>query len=528
MFNGIERGFVVAEYHQIPIGDLCIDTHILWDEGDHNRRMADMMFYMIAKEDGQPAGYELHEAESDYAALRELGACESHNNDKLELWKYHVSELTAYATDGKVELEWKRPDEAGKDPDFSGHFSPMTGYSILRNGHEIATIGVWHFDPPNPPVWITSYTDSTAVNGDTYGYQIIPHPDNNNQDDWSNIKFAAPVDGPGNALQLDGSNDYLEANTVSNDFCFSLFPFPGPLPLTMEAWIYPEEQTINAVILAFNTISGGNHNMIFYNGGSQKFIYYDDNTSYISSTDEFPAGSWYHVAVAIDERNKGILYVNGTQQATFDTPTRTSHGAQFSIGQEWDNAATSQHFKGEIDEVRIWKDARTQEEIQADMNVPLRGDETKLVALWHFNEPYNATFFQTHDATANANDGTLLGYGDSDLPFVPSGAMGIETDVPDQTGDDINQIPATFALYQNYPNPFNPVTQIEYDLPQNAQVKLGLFDILGRKIKILLDEGKQAGYHTYKFDAGNLASGVYLYRIQADNFISTKKMLLMK
>jgi concanavalin A-like lectin/glucanase superfamily protein/VCBS repeat protein/type IX secretion system substrate protein len=89
-------------------------------------------------------------------------------------------------------------------------------------------------------------------------------------------------------------------------------------------------------------------------------------------------------------------------------------------------------------------------------------------------------------------------------------------------------IPKKFALQQNYPNPFNPATQIKYDLPRNAHVRIELFDMLGRKIKILIDEPKSAGYHTLNFNAGKLASGVYLYGIKAGNFSSTKKMLLMK
>ncbi|RKY97424.1 MAG: hypothetical protein DRQ13_04695 [Ignavibacteriae bacterium] len=95
-------------------------------------------------------------------------------------------------------------------------------------------------------------------------------------------------------------------------------------------------------------------------------------------------------------------------------------------------------------------------------------------------------------------------------------------------GEGETAIPKEFALFQNYPNPFNPSTQIRYALPEAAMVKLALFDVLGRKIKTLLDEEKQAGYHTFRLDGGNLASGVYIYRLQAGDFISTKKMLLMK
>ena len=424
LYDLMRMEYLAADHHHnIPIGDLCVDTHVLWDAGDHNRRMADMLLYMIAKEDGQPAGYDLHEAESDYLSLRELGACKSHDPDKLESWKYHVSELTAYASDGKVELQWKRPDEAGKCPDFSGYFSPMTGYSIQRNGIEIASVSALQIDFPNPPLWNKTYTDSTVVNGMVYGYRILPQANNYNQDDWSNEDIVVPMKGPGNTLLLDGIDDYIEANTVSNDYNFELMPNPLK-SITLEAWVYPEVQTGNAAILAFNTISGGNHNILFYNGNSQKFNYYDPENEYTYSDSLFSAEQWYHVAVTINIMNEGILYINGVMQATFNTGVRPSRGAKFSIGQEWDNTATSQHFKGMIDEVRIWKTVRSQEEILATMTIPLIGNEVKLIALWHFDEPSETNLSQkTHDATVHSNDGFLHGYALSDRPFTLSGAM---------------------------------------------------------------------------------------------------------
>ncbi|MEN8192783.1 MAG: T9SS type A sorting domain-containing protein [Bacteroidota bacterium] len=93
---------------------------------------------------------------------------------------------------------------------------------------------------------------------------------------------------------------------------------------------------------------------------------------------------------------------------------------------------------------------------------------------------------------------------------------------------EITQLPAKFDLGQNYPNPFNPNTQIKFALPQNAWVTIEVFDILGRKLKVLVDENMQAGYHKITFIAENLTSGVYLYRMQAGDFILTKKMQLLK
>jgi arabinoxylan arabinofuranohydrolase len=89
-------------------------------------------------------------------------------------------------------------------------------------------------------------------------------------------------------------------------------------------------------------------------------------------------------------------------------------------------------------------------------------------------------------------------------------------------------LPKEYKLHQNYPNPFNPVTQITYTLPQNTRVKIELYDLLGKRVKVLENEQKLAGYYTLEFNGGDLASGVYFYRMQAGNFVITKKMLLIK
>ncbi|MBE0570719.1 MAG: T9SS type A sorting domain-containing protein [Ignavibacteriaceae bacterium] len=89
-------------------------------------------------------------------------------------------------------------------------------------------------------------------------------------------------------------------------------------------------------------------------------------------------------------------------------------------------------------------------------------------------------------------------------------------------------IPTEYTLYQNYPNPFNPVTTIKYDLPHTSDVSLIIYDILGRKIKELVNTKQQAGRYEVQFDASSLASGVYIYQLIAEKFISSKKMILLK
>jgi hypothetical protein len=99
--------------------------------------------------------------------------------------------------------------------------------------------------------------------------------------------------------------------------------------------------------------------------------------------------------------------------------------------------------------------------------------------------------------------------------------------------DGLSNLPKTFAAFQNYPNPFNATTQIRYALPENANVRLEVFNILGQKVKVLVDEFQTQGYKQVTWDGRNdngdqVSSGVYFYRINAGKFSEVLKMSLLK
>ncbi|MGA7721806.1 MAG: T9SS type A sorting domain-containing protein [Ignavibacteriaceae bacterium] len=91
-----------------------------------------------------------------------------------------------------------------------------------------------------------------------------------------------------------------------------------------------------------------------------------------------------------------------------------------------------------------------------------------------------------------------------------------------------HELKKQFLLEQNYPNPFNPTTTINYSLPEPGIVTIKLYDIVGREIKTLINEGKSTGNYSVQFNGSNLASGVYFYRMQSGSFVETKKLILMK
>ena len=91
-----------------------------------------------------------------------------------------------------------------------------------------------------------------------------------------------------------------------------------------------------------------------------------------------------------------------------------------------------------------------------------------------------------------------------------------------------NLLPTDFVLHQNYPNPFNPVTTITYSLPIKSQVELVVYNTLGESIVQLVNEEKETGSYSVELNAIDLPSGIYFYRLQAGEYVNTKKMILLK
>ena len=94
-------------------------------------------------------------------------------------------------------------------------------------------------------------------------------------------------------------------------------------------------------------------------------------------------------------------------------------------------------------------------------------------------------------------------------------------------------IPAEFALHQNYPNPFNPTTRINYDVPEDGNIQLVIYDLMGRKVTTLLNQSQAAGYHHALWDGKNnqgrnISAGMYFFQLRGKNYTKTIKMLLLK
>jgi hypothetical protein len=237
-------------------------------------------------------------------------------------------------------------------------------------------------------------------------------------------------------------------------------------------------------------------------------------------------------------------------------------------------------FHGKIAEVRIWNIARTQTEIQSDMFTQLSGTETGLVGYWPFDEGSGmivndhsenentgylhqvtqwqiSTFEPSHWIHIPVQSGVVPATSTSYLEIIFGGvgnqSFNHQANIRIQSNDPIlslvqipvtlnytylpithyKALPTAYEIDQNYPNPFNPTTTIRYDLPEESNVKLTVFDIRGQQVLTLQDNVKPPGNYEVKWNGMDqsgkqVSTGVYFCRLQAGTFSQTIKMVYLR
>jgi hypothetical protein len=158
---------------------------------------------------------------------------------------------------------------------------------------------------------------------------------------------------------------------------------------------------------------------------------------------------------------------------------------------------------------------QTYGEESAEFTVAIQSDAYPVTVSWNVKDA-------SYDLTAGAgNMQTMRGEGTMKIGNSEVNRLSLKL-----TG--AGELPKEFALLQNYPNPFNPGTTIKYDLPKDSRVSLKLFNIVGQEVATLVNAEQNAGYKSVQWNADNFASGVYFYRLQAGDFVASKKLLLLK
>lgn len=160
-----------------------------------------------------------------------------------------------------------------------------------------------------------------------------------------------------------------------------------------------------------------------------------------------------------------------------------------------------------------------------DLTFLMTGIEFPATLNWQIN-PENGITYSFPDSGAGL--GKVSGVSRTGNLTFTAGSNRIRLKAWVWTSGNRRLLPTVYQLQQNYPNPFNPTTTIKYDLPLDTEVSLRLYDVLGREVKTIVDGLIPAGFHQVTVDGSNLASGVYLYRIDAGPYTQVKKLLLIK
>jgi len=327
------------------------------------------------------------------------------------------------------------------------------------------------------------------------------------------------------SLSLDGSDNHVEIPYGSNMIANSD-------QITVSGWVYPRNSDTvwpdydgyfgirNESDADFYVLQLSDYKLEARMRTANRQVYTITTAENAVSTE-----TWHHVALSFDGDSLR-LYIDGNQAGI--TPASgeiTNTQETFKIG-SLDFAGLYQFdLDGQVDEVRVWTIARSQQEIMDGMYAVLDGNEDGLAGYWGFDEGYGN---MVQDLSGNGYDGTIVGAANwsENVPTESDAARVV-------FADEIEPLPETFALHQNYPNPFNPVTTINYDLPEPGRVHIVIYDILGKQVRTLVNGHQDAGYRSIQWNGTSdngrrAAAGMYIYLIQTRDFVQSHKMTLLK
>jgi hypothetical protein len=369
---------------------------------------------------------------------------------------------------------------------------------------------------------------------------VLEHEDVGMMTHWV---VADTVEGDATALQFDGIDDRVT------------IPYDPSMPIesfTVSAWIKLPQPAGRAAIIArgeddnsFNLSwqlyvkPNGTLEVMLEDSNEQNYCYPLNNCMPMGTCtvtgDLFVADdTWHHVAVTRNTSGILALYIDGENRAGCEeTGIPSSNNFQdLSIGCTYGFIGPPPNgieppiwfFPGIIDEPAVWNRALNQDEINVLFASGIDLESDGLVGFWPFDEGNGQIVF---DHSNLGNHGFLGEVSNEDS------ADPLWTYTQLSNEDEILPVFENVVLHPNFPNPFNPVTTIRYDLSEDSPVSIMIYDIMGRKVKTLVNKSQNAGFKATIWDATNdlgqpVSTGVYLYKIQAGEFRQVKKMVLLK
>jgi hypothetical protein len=378
--------------------------------------------------------------------------------------------------------------------------------------------------------------------------------------------------------RVGGAQQFNGSTTVINIGANSVFDFDANEPFTLEAWI--NHPTVS-VPLPYREVIVGRRDpstsLRLYIGIETDGKPLINLTSTGGTNATVKAGRsvldgrWHHIVGTRDpSTGNTIIYLDGVRVGTGNKPFPTgftSATAPVQIGWLVNN---NYGFQGRIDEVAIYNTVLPEAEIAEHYTSGLGGqgycqpgftkvnsstpssvfesfaafNDNNIISLsWTISE--EATYgFEIQSSLSQDNSWEKIVfinasenrfYDFQDKPTISEGELAYRIKLINKDGGyayssevTVQVLPVEFKLYQNYPNPFNPVTNIRFDLPKPGKVRLDVYNIIGEQVTTLLDKDMEAGYHNIPFNASNLPSGVYIYKLQTEVKTDVKKMMFLK
>jgi len=170
-------------------------------------------------------------------------------------------------------------------------------------------------------------------------------------------------------------------------------------------------------------------------------------------------------------------------------------------------------------------------ELNSDANYQLHYNDIQAAGFNVDESTIQVRYYDAQNSTWNTYSGAVVDPQNNTVTFsspLVQNFVILTADQATSADPSANSSPAEFALDQNYPNPFNPSTTINFNLSRNDRVTINIYNVLGRKIRTLVNGNFTAGQHSVEFNAQNLASGTYFYELKANNTHLVKKMNLVK
>jgi len=290
--------------------------------------------------------------------------------------------------------------------------------------------------------------------------------------------------------------------------------------ITIEGWFYPKTYVTGYAahpIQKWSSTADANYVMYFYGTTSScyKCIVFWGNAGGVwqQLSYDYPIynlNTWYHFAWTYSSEEGGKLYINGE---LYGNPVGQSAGL---LTMNTDSLILGkENFNGMLDEIRIWKRILSPNEIKASYNASVH---SRSILFSDLTEGYYQYYAYVIDLFGNKAQ--------TETRIITIASSAIKKNVG-------NNLPKIYSLSRNYPNPFEAITRFDYFLPHRSKVNCSIYNILGQKVKILVNEMQDSGIYSIYWNGTDswhkkCPCGIYFYRFKAGNYLNTKKLLLIR